>query len=77
MAWTAVLHATHIPRIASSSLHGATGGPETEQPVHSQIVAQQGGKRGASTVREEHNAMMRSLLAIKVADLREPEAQRV
>ena len=42
-----------------------------------QVAAQQGGKRGASSVREEHNAMMRSLLAIRVADLREPEAQRV
>lgn len=29
------------------------------------VVAQQGAKRGSNTVREEHNAMLRSLLCIK------------
>ena len=45
------------------------------QPGALRVVHQQGQRRGASTIREEHNAMLRSLLCIKVADL--PEMQNV
>ena len=38
------------------------------RPGQLRVVAQQGARRGA-TIREEHNAMLRSLLCIRVADL--------
>lgn len=38
------------------------------RPGQLRVVAQQGARRGA-TIREEHNAMLRALLCIRVADL--------
>ena len=38
------------------------------RPGQLRVVAQQGGRKGA-TIREEHNAMLRALLCIRVADL--------
>jgi len=35
------------------------------------VVAQQGTKKGSNNIREQHNAMLRSLLCIKIADLRD------